>query len=259
MRLLVARTDRSLLDQQNTPVHDILPDDVVYFVDWYSRDWLTQKIDQLGRPSLIVCDVEASLAPQPVPQVFIPEMRGGIFRRHRSGMTSVVDLTDRSVDTVNCFNFSINKKSHDRFILLKLVQWFNLTSYQYTWSGSGNVMDMAPIVINRTFRYRCPEGNGSWQNMLAQADIVNNGVFVGTTEEHEDFVKVTGFAVKYYPVKNFKEMADIIAGADLFMGNQSAAYSIAMGLGKASVLETIKIKPLANNECYFPRDNCQYF
>jgi hypothetical protein len=54
-------------------------------------------------------------------------------------------------------------------------------------------------------------------------------------------------------------MADIIAGADLFMGNQSAAYSIAMGLGKASVLETIKIKPLANNECYFPRDNCQYF
>ncbi len=157
MRLLVARTDRSLLDQQNTPVHDILPDDVVYFVDWYSRDWLTQKIDQLGRPSLIVCDVEASLAPQPVPQVFIPEMRGGIFRRHRSGMTSVVDLTDRSVDTVNCFNFSINKKSHDRFILLKLVQWFNLTSYQYTWSGSGNVMDMAPILQEMQAQSQLPD------------------------------------------------------------------------------------------------------
>jgi ABC-type multidrug transport system fused ATPase/permease subunit len=25
---------------------------------------------------------------------------------------------------------------------------------------------VAPIVINRTFRYRCPEGNGSWQNIL---------------------------------------------------------------------------------------------
>jgi hypothetical protein len=44
-------------------------------------------------------------------------------------------------------------------------------------------------------------------------------------------------------VQDFKELADVIAGADLFMGNQSAAYSIAMGLGKASVLETIKIKP----------------
>jgi hypothetical protein len=65
--------------------------------------------------------------------------------------------------------------------------------------------------------------------------------------------------VPYYYTKDFKHLADVIAGADLFMGSQSAAYSIAMGLGKSTVLETIKIKPLANNECYFPRDNCQYF
>ena len=118
---------------------------------------------------------------------------------------------------------------------------------------------IAPIVINRTFRYRCPNGDSTWKNMLAEANITQNGIFVGNDEEHEDFVKLTGFNVSYYPVKNFKELADVIAGADLFMGNQSAAYSIAMGLGKSSVLETIKIKPLQNNECYFPRDNCQYF
>jgi ADP-heptose:LPS heptosyltransferase len=95
--------------------------------------------------------------------------------------------------------------------------------------------------------------------MLSAADIVKNGVFVGNKDEHEDFVKSTGFNVQYYHVKDFKQLADVIAGADLFMGNQSAAYAIAMGLGKTTVLETIKIKPLANNECYFPRDNCQYF
>jgi len=118
---------------------------------------------------------------------------------------------------------------------------------------------MASVVINRTFRYRCPSGTGTWQNLLEQANITQNGIFVGTVEEHEDFEKNTGFSVNYYPVKNLKELADVIAGADLFMGNQSAAYSIAMGLGKSSVLETIKIKPLQNNECYFPRENCQYF
>lgn len=118
---------------------------------------------------------------------------------------------------------------------------------------------IAPVVINRTFRYRCPNGTGSWQGLLEQANITQNGVFVGTPDEHEDFEKSTGFRVDYYPVQDFKELADVIAGADLFMGNQSAAYSIAMGLGKSSVLETIKIKPLQNNECYFPRDNCQYF
>ena len=130
--------------------------------------------------------------------------------------------------------------------------------YNETWLEA-DPKKIAPVVINRTFRYRCPHGTGTWQNLLEQANITHNGIFVGTQDEHEDFENSTGFRVNYYPVQDFKELADVIAGADLFMGNQSAAYSIAMGLGKASVLETIKIKPLANNECYFPRDNCQYF
>lgn len=130
--------------------------------------------------------------------------------------------------------------------------------YNETWLEA-DTNKVAPIVINRTFRYRCPDGTGTWQNLLEQANIKHNGIFVGTPTEHEDFVKSTGFSVEYYPVQDFKELADVINGADLFMGNQSAAYSIAMGLGKSSVLETIKIKPLHNNECYFPRDNCQYF
>jgi len=135
---------------------------------------------------------------------------------------------------------------------------FTSDVYNETWLEADPV-SVAGIVINRTFRYRCPNGTGTWQNLLEQANITQNGVFVGTQEEHEDFEKSTGFRVNYYAVRDFKELADVVAGADLFMGNQSAAYSIAMGLGKSSVLETIKIKPLANNECYFPRDNCQYF
>lgn len=126
-----------------------------------------------------------------------------------------------------------------------------------TWLEA-DPLPIANVVINRTFRYRCPDGVGSWQNLLEQANISQNGIFVGTKDEHEDFEKCTGFRVNYRPVTDFKELADVIAGAELFMGNQSAAYSIAMGLGKSSVLETIKIKPLANNECYFPRSGTLY-
>lgn len=135
---------------------------------------------------------------------------------------------------------------------------FDSAMLEETWLEA-DATQIAPVVINRTFRYRCPNGTGTWQGLLEQANISQNGVFVGTPDEHEDFVKSTGFRVQYHAVQDFKELADVIAGADLFMGNQSAAYSIAMGLGKSSVLETIKIKPLANNECYFPRPNCQYF
>ena len=127
-----------------------------------------------------------------------------------------------------------------------------------TWLEADPIR-VAPIVVNRTFRYRCPNGTATWSNMMDEADMARNGVFVGNTDEHEDFVRETGCPIPYHPVKDFKELADVIAGADLFMGNQSAAYSIAMGLGKDTVLETIKIKPLHNNECYFPRPNCQYF
>lgn len=130
--------------------------------------------------------------------------------------------------------------------------------YNENWLEA-DAKKVASVVINRTFRYRCPSGTGTWQSLLEQANIKQNGIFVGTKTEHEDFEKSTGFNVDYYPVNDFKELADVISGADLFMGNQSVAYSIAMGLGKSSVLETIKIKPLQNNECYFPRDNCQYF
>ena len=87
----------------------------------------------------------------------------------------------------------------------------------------------------------------------------NNGIFIGTTGEHEDFVRVTGVAVPYYPVKNFLELANVVAGAELVMANQNFVYSLAMGLGKSTVLETIKIKPLQQNECFFPRTNTQYF
>ena len=135
---------------------------------------------------------------------------------------------------------------------------FRAEDLQEPWLEADPIQ-VAPIVINRTFRYRCPNGTAQWQNMLAAADISKNGIFVGNKDEHEDFVQLTGFQVPYYYTKDFKHLADVIAGADLFMGSQSAAYAIAMGLGKSTVLETIKIKPLANNECYFPRDNCQYF
>ena len=59
--------------------------------------------------------------------------------------------------------------------------------------------------------------------------------------------------------KKFLELANIVAGASLVLANQNFVYSLAMGLGKQTVLETIKIKPLQNNECFFPRENTQYF
>ena len=44
-----------------------------------------------------------------------------------------------------CANFLINKKQINRYLLLKLVEWFELSSYNYTWSGIGGSMDLSRI------------------------------------------------------------------------------------------------------------------
>jgi len=135
---------------------------------------------------------------------------------------------------------------------------FTAEDYQTSWLEADPIVTK-PIVVSRTFRYRCPNGDVSWNGMVGGANLQENGVFVGTPAEHEDFVKVTGVDIEYRPVNDFLELAGIVAGADLVMANQNFVYSLAMGLGKDTVLETIKIKPLQNNECYFPRNGCQYF
>ena len=117
----------------------------------------------------------------------------------------------------------------------------------------------AAIVVNRTNRYLDPNSETIWRQMAIDADLTNNAVFVGLPNEHADFVKMSGCNIPYYPVNDFKELADVIAGADLFLGNQSLAYSIATGLGKETVLEIHKIKPYEYSECYFPRPSSQYF
>lgn len=135
---------------------------------------------------------------------------------------------------------------------------FTLADYDTPWLEADPVT-VKPMVVSRTFRYRDPVADDVWKKMAEDGVLDRLGIFVGTKEEHNDFVQVTGVAIPYHPVNNFLELANIVAGANLIMANQNFVYSLAMGLGKQTVLETIKIKPLQNNECFFPRNNCQYF
>jgi hypothetical protein len=55
-------------------------------------------------------------------------------------------------------------------------------------------------------------------------------------------------------------MASLIAGAESFIGNQSAALSVAIGLGVQFWCEGRKDLPIERNECYFPKQpNGFYF
>lgn len=166
------------------------------------------------------------------PDVDLDRFRGTLFRGFEGNYVKAYHLA-----------FNIPFAPHDY-----LVPWLDADPVQ-----------IKPMVVSRTFRYRDPAADQVWKDMATQGMLDRIGVFLGTPEEHMDFVQVTGCQIEYKPVNDFLEMANIVAGAELVMANQNFVYSLAMGLGKQAILETIKIKPLENNECFFPRTNCQYF
>jgi len=108
------------------------------------------------------------------------------------------------------------------------------------------------IVINRTGRWLPPTLHPLWNEWKSEGheDVA---VFIGLPEEHVAFKEHTGWDIPHHPTKDLLEMAEIIAGADMFIGNQSVAFSIAVGLGHANAFcEARRDLPIERNECYFP-------
>ena len=105
------------------------------------------------------------------------------------------------------------------------------------------------IVINRTARYR--NDLFPWTELVAH--YRHRLLFVGLRHEWKEFIGHHGY-VEHQPTKDLLEVAQLIAGSDLFIGNQSSAYAIAEGLKHASIQETNLEYP----DCVYVRPNAQY-
>lgn len=116
-----------------------------------------------------------------------------------------------------------------------------------------------PYAVNRTARWGNPDSLVVW-NDLREQGIMEQSFFVGLPQEHQEFVKFTGWKIDYVPTKTLKELAELIAGCEQFLGNQSVALSLAIGLGANFACEARPDLPLERNECYFPEHpNGDYF
>ena len=86
------------------------------------------------------------------------------------------------------------------------------------------------IVLARSSRYNNPLINYSF---LADRDRV---VFVGVKQEYDDMKKNIP-NLYWHKVNNFLELAKVIGGSKLFIGNQSFPFSVAEGLKTVRLLE----------------------
>jgi len=105
---------------------------------------------------------------------------------------------------------------------------FDLTGF---WIDGVEGKFVADIVINRSQRYH---GSLEWGQLKGRE---KRCVFVGFEEEWNEFVKETGLEVSFYKVESYLDLASVIAGSKLFVGNQSFCYSLAEAMKHPRVLE----------------------
>ena len=114
-------------------------------------------------------------------------------------------------------------------------------------------------VINRTSRW-VPNERNTMYDTWKQNNSDKECIFVGLPQEYEAFKKFSGWDIDYQPTKTLLEVAELIAGHETFIGNQSVALSIAIGLGKEYYCEARRDLPIERNECFFPEQpNGNYF
>ena len=109
-----------------------------------------------------------------------------------------------------------------------------------------------PIVVNRTARYR--NDKLPWYGLVRK--YAKQMVFVGERDEWENFkgFGAPDFEIPWHPTDNLLELARVIAGAKVFIGNQSVAMAIALGLGKNVIQEVWA----GNANCILKRGNAIY-
>jgi hypothetical protein len=145
------------------------------------------------------------------------------------------------------------------------AQTFNIeeTLSNQPWLSVPKIRTLPPgrdTVINRTERWIPPTPNPQWALWRSQG-LPERAVFVGLRQEYQKFQADTNWSLPWIETPTMLDLANVIAGADTFIGNQSSALALAIGLGVPNIhCEARTDMPLTRNECYFPRmTNVAYF
>ena len=111
---------------------------VLWLHDTINYSTLDQLIAKFGNPRYIVNDNNFGHHDKSI--YGLP-----LFLEKEIQLFKNLDFVD-NVETKSCFNFMINKKSENRRLLLKLVEYFNLSTEYYTYSGLCVNADMSRVI-----------------------------------------------------------------------------------------------------------------
>lgn len=152
------------------------------------------------------------------------------FRRFHSSTTTLVEAQLNEVNDLSANPIRVDTTQ----------PWLNIDEYECL---------KGKIVIARSPRYNNPYF--PWRQIVQHYG--NRLLFVGMDEEYSSFCFING-KVNRIKVSNYLELAQLIKGAELFIGNQSSPMAVAIGLGGPFIQEVCLEQP----DCIYNRENAQY-
>jgi hypothetical protein len=102
---------------------------------------------------------------------------------------------------------------------------------QEPWLSVPDPVHIADVIIHRSPRYH---GHLPWKRIVEK--YAHRIAMVGSKDEHDRFCREFGH-VPYVRTETFLELARVIAGSKLFIGNQSSPEAVAEGLKHPKLLE----------------------
>lgn len=103
------------------------------------------------------------------------------------------------------------------------------------------------IIVSKTSRYS--NQYFPWKALTDQYH--SKMIFVGLEQEWKTFCSKAGHYIQFFRTKDLNEVARLIAGSELLIGNQSSPMAIAEGLKHPIIQEVSLTVP----DCIFPRAN----
>jgi hypothetical protein len=124
-----------------TPTVQLTTDDILVWFDVISEEQIKFLVENNGIPGHIISTAHADQFVD-----FCKVSHWPYFLLTASQVLQPGSGSHDHLPVEYCANFLINKKRISRFLLLKLVKWFNLTSYNYTRSGIGDIHDLSRLL-----------------------------------------------------------------------------------------------------------------
>jgi len=133
---------KNTIVEQNFENFKFEKDDIFYICDTIHYKLLDLVFGKSIVPKFVVGD-NAALIEYPN-KIYTTVHRG--LELELKKLRNCLFFTHKEIQTNQCFNFLVNKKQINRYLLIKLVEYFKLVRFNYTWSGIGKQFDLTEII-----------------------------------------------------------------------------------------------------------------